>query len=237
MATQQERNQLTQPNIYRDGKSIVVPRAGAIFPSRCIKTNRPVANADFSFRLKLIATHYVNRPILDHSVVVDGIVGMAKGAQLAGSAVGGVAGGAALLGHVAMVAMSPVIDLRFGLDARRQKSYTLHRWIARGTIVLGVVAIFAALMMLFIVASRPASPSQKSVDGILGILFAGGGAAFLIGVFYHMIVARPLLNHQSYDDQFAWLTGANADFRESLPEFPLFWNDDRWVEKQSLSNS
>jgi hypothetical protein len=36
-------------NIFRDGKMVVVPMIGAIFPPRCVKTNLPVAEADFRF--------------------------------------------------------------------------------------------------------------------------------------------------------------------------------------------
>ena len=43
-----------QPNVYRDGRCLVVPLEGAIFPKRCVKTNRPVDDADFAFEADLL---------------------------------------------------------------------------------------------------------------------------------------------------------------------------------------
>ena len=228
------------PNIFREGKFLVVPRSGAVFPLRCVKTNEPVDAADYPVRQKLLVSDFVSRSYGDGAgnetwgTVLRASAGVTKGLQAGLGAAGGAIGGAGVLaGVIASIAASPVLEVRIGLSPRRRASNTLHRRLSLALLWGGAVLTFVGLIALLVVVFSVQDPRrQEDFIPIPLFGFLIGFPSVLVGAAYYMISGRPVIAPGKHDERYAWFSGSGEPFRESLPEFPLFWDGERWRTKE-----
>ena len=222
-------NEDSAPNIFREGKSLVVPREGAVFPPRCVKTNEPVETADYPVRQKLLVNDFVAR-----SYGEGGEQETWQGVMRAAAGVGGAVGGAvAMTGIIASIAASPVMEVRVGLCPSRRTANTWNRRLSLGLMVLGVLMLVGGIGFGLLIAFSIDDPLE--MDKLLPVplfSFMSGFGAVLIGAAWYWIMGRPVIAPGKHDERYAWFSGAGEAFRESLPEFPLFWDGERWRTKE-----
>ena len=191
-----------QPNVYRDGRWLVVPLEGAIFPKRCVKTNRPVDDADFAFEADLLRSQ----------LQVPKSAGE-QAADVAAGAIGGRAGRAA-------VELINKRRLKFNIglsDERRTRAQQRWRYglgLAIGGPVLGI-ALGGGL-------AAGIGESNETLAMTLAFVGVGiGMVLMIIGVVLFAIASMSLLRVIRSDATYVWLEGAHPEFLASLPESPV----------------
>jgi hypothetical protein len=193
---------LPEPNVYRDGRWLVVPLEGAVFPRRCVKTNQPVDAASFAFEGDLLRQQLQ--------------VPKSAGEEAADAAAGTLAGG---VGQVAVELINKRrLKFNIGLSDERQ---TRSR--QRGRYGLGL-AIGGPILGFALGGGLAAAVGQSNETLALTLAFVGVGIGMvlmIIGLVLFGMASMSLLRVIRSDGTYVWLEGAHPTFLATLPESPV----------------
>ncbi|MCO6042943.1 hypothetical protein NG895_03385 [Aeoliella sp. ICT_H6.2] len=192
-------NNITEANVSRESRWLVVPLEGAIFPPRCVKTNDAVDTADYLFEADL----------LRGQIQVDESTGE-QAARL-------------LLGRSGRAVMEFVnrrrLKYRIGLSPAYQ-AIARKRWrLGIAMVIVGPILAFAlSFAGAFLTGDFDNPLAPLPLGGlVIGIL------VMIAGIVLFGMAGMSLLRVIRSDGVFVWLEGANPDFLDSLPESPVRW--------------
>ena len=193
-----------EPNVYRDGRWLVVPLEGAVFPRRCVKTNQPVDAASFPFEADLLPLQIE--------------VPQSAGEEAAEAAAGTLAGG---VGQVALELINKRrLKFNIGMSDERQRRLR-HRW------RYGVgLAIAGPILGSVVGGGLAAAVGQSNETLAMTLVFLGAGmgtALMIVGLALFGMLSIPVLRVARSDGTYVWLEGAHPDFLATLPESPVKW--------------
>lgn len=187
----------SQPNVYREGKQLVVPIEGAVFPKRCVKTNAELEAADYRLVLDLLPAQIHGPPTAIQQV-----------AELA-----------AVLLHPAarVLELAGKRRLRFtvGLSPQRQASNRRNK---RCGLLLVIVGPLLGVVLGAILANN--FPNQDGSPLLVAPL-VGLAAAVLVmlaGIVLFGVGSMAIVRVSRSDGRHVWLDGAGSDFLASLPQ-------------------
>ncbi len=196
----------TVVNVYRDGKSLVVPFEDPVFPARCIKTNVDVPACDYQIDLDCSSMKFTQ-----------GQGGTA--ASVAGRAMGGRDGAKLAKGVVGMTEMLVTrkkLTAKIGLSEALKKRFRMLKLSSFGLMAAGPVVglgIFTIVIQLTPKGARPNGIALGVGAGLGVLLLIAGIAAFAIATLGLLRVTKRTASH-------AWLDGVHGDFLAALNEVP-----------------
>jgi len=189
-------NANVEPNVFCDGKWLVVPLRGAVFPNRCIKSNEPVEAADYVFHADLFR-HQIQQP--------------RTGAETATRLLFG--------STVAAIANKQRLRFHIGLSQERQATARMWWRLGLGLVIVGpILGVFLAAGSAYLTESMFGTPSPA-------IAIAGGSLGMILMIVGLVLFGMSMmtLRVKRSDGMFLWLAGASPQFLASLPQTRVKW--------------
>jgi hypothetical protein len=197
----QQGQRVLQPNIYRDGKWIVAPLEGAVFPKRCVKTNLLVEGPRYHLEADLLRSQIQTPRSLDETAV-----------NVLTQALFGTAGGA-----LADLARKRRLIYRISLCENEQDRSVQRRRYGLALVVAGPILGFVlAMATVFLAEQMGRQPSFGVALVGIGI----GMAVMAAGVVLFGLSTHSVLRVRRSNGAYVWLEGAHPQYLASLPVFP-----------------
>lgn len=192
-------------NIYRDGEYLVVPVENAVFPNRCVKTNREIDGREFRLTLDCASKSLINSDLK----AVAGVAGVLTG--------GTSRLGMGALATAEFIATRRRVKLQVGLNDKYSNRFRKVKRYAWRLMAAGILV--PTVMILLLGYFAPDWSFRNRI--VIPIVGGTGFATFWIGVGLYIYYGMAILKPASLRENYAWLSGAGPDFLASLEQLPV----------------
>lgn len=191
----------TKPSgLWRDRKLVIARRYTAVFPERCVKTNREDD----------LIQYEISVPAADSRIAA-----IAKPVLLTMAAI--LRPLTFFRTREALYPHQRRAIYRIWISRRWLESWKERAALGSGMVVLGM-GVFIVLVFVFVFVLRGYTHTMEAFCVGIGLLISP--LVSIMGVVFRAIFARPILSPDEMQVDFVWIRGCHPDFVASLPECP-----------------